>query len=177
MPIDRFVQPLLKLDIFQGLKPIQITEIARRAYRIIYKPGDIIIHEDEQSDAAIVILDGVAKRLSGPGLKNDDEEPILVGSVLAEMAMLIEMQYTSTIIAKTNVFALRISREEIRNQMREDKTLAEHFIGRLTRRLTSVSNELRRIDKSLENEAIITLSTSSALEPAEPLKQAAAGVH
>lgn len=166
MAIDRFVQPLLKLDIFQGLKPLQITEIARRAYRIIYKPGEIIIHEDEQSDAAVVIVNGEAIRIYGPSLKNEDVEPVLVGSILAEMAMLIEMKYTSTIVAKTNVFALRISREDMREQMRDDKAIAEHFIGRLTRRLNSVSNELRRIENSLEGEAIVTLTTAQKSEPA-----------
>jgi len=33
---------MLELEIFQGLEPLQITEIARRAYRVVYKPGDII---------------------------------------------------------------------------------------------------------------------------------------
>lgn len=160
MAIDKFVQPLLKLDIFQGLKPLQITEIARRAFRIIYKPGEYIIKENDESDAAVVIVNGEAIRISGPGLQGKSEQ-ILIGSILAEMAMLIEMKYTSTIVAKSDVFALRISREEICNFIKVDKSLAEHFIGRLTHRLKAVSEELHAIENSLENNGLITFAQTS----------------
>ena len=52
MAIDAIIQPLLKLEIFQGLKPLQITEIARRAYRVVYKPGDVILREHADGEAA-----------------------------------------------------------------------------------------------------------------------------
>ena len=164
MAVDKFVQPLLKLDIFQGLKPLQITEIARRAYRVIYKPGDYIMKEDEDSDAAVVIVSGEALRISGPNYE-DDSEPIIIGSVLAEMSMLIEMKYTSTIVAKSNVFALRISREEVKELMKLDKTLAEHFISRLTFRLKSISDELQAIENSLESSSLLSLSRPSSKSP------------
>lgn len=167
MAIDKFVQPLIKLDIFQGLKPLQITEIARRAYKIIYKAGDYIIREDEESDASVVIVNGEALRISGPGII-DQSEPVIVGSLLAEMAMLVEMKYSSTIVAKTNVFALRISREEIREHMKEDKSLADHFVSRLTKRLKAISEELHAIENSLEAEVVQSLSkppsSTSAVE-------------
>jgi hypothetical protein len=40
MAIDALVKPFLLLPLFQGLKPLQLTEIVRRADRIIYRPGD-----------------------------------------------------------------------------------------------------------------------------------------
>ena len=47
MAIDALVKPFLLLPLFQGLKPLQLTEIVRRADRIIYRPGDILIEEDQ----------------------------------------------------------------------------------------------------------------------------------
>lgn len=148
MAIDAFVQPLLKLDIFQGLRPLQITEIARRAYRVVYKPGDVILTEDAATDAAIVIVAGDAVRISGPGL-SEPGEPIIPGSLLAEMAMFIETQASSTVIARGSVRALRIAREDILDQMEDDTALADHFMRRITSRLSTVLTELRDIDTTL----------------------------
>ena len=63
MAIDALVKPFLRLPLFQGLKPLQLTEIVRRAGRIIYKPGDILIHEGQVGDSAIIIVTGEAFRV------------------------------------------------------------------------------------------------------------------
>ena len=53
MAIDALVKPLLSLPLFRGLPPLQLTEIVRRAERVIYAPGDVIAAENQLSDAAI----------------------------------------------------------------------------------------------------------------------------
>lgn len=171
MAIDAFVQPLRRLEIFQGLKPLQITEIARRAYRVVYKPGDVIMSEDTLADAAIVIVSGDAVRISGPGV-NEPAEPVPPGAILAEMAMLIETQATSTIIARGPVRALRISREEILAQMTDDTALADHFMRRITARLSVVLDELREIDGSLAQQV-----TAVPVAPKTEAFQPGAGLH
>jgi CRP-like cAMP-binding protein len=152
MAIDSFVKPMLNLEIFQGLKPLQITEIARRAYRVVYKPGDIIMHEDEAGDAAIVIVSGDAVRIAGPAL-SEPAEPVPAGALLGEMAMLIETRHSSTIIARTTVRALRIAREDLQEQMAEDAALADHFVQRITARLSTVLESLKAIDAVVANSA------------------------
>jgi hypothetical protein len=66
MAIHALVQPLLGVELFNGLKPLQITEILRRADRIVYKPGDVIIKTDDAGDAAVLIIAGDAVRIAGP---------------------------------------------------------------------------------------------------------------
>jgi CRP-like cAMP-binding protein len=170
MAIDAFVKPLLNLEIFQGLKPLQITEIARRAYRVVYKPGDLILQENEDGDSAIVIVSGDAVRIAGPAM-GDPAENIPVGSLLGEMAMLIETRHSSTIIARGPVRALRIMREEVHAQMAEDPELADHFLRRITARLTNVLDELRAIDDTLAADVPLPPSTAgqSALSAGPPL--------
>lgn len=148
MAIDAFVRPLLKLEIFTGLKPLQLTEIARRAYRVVYRPGAYIIREDETGDAAVVIISGQAVRISGPAL-GEPGEPIPPGSLLAEMAMLTETVHSSSIVASSEVRALRICRDDVLEQMAEDQALADHFMRKISGRLTSVLEELRDIDGRL----------------------------
>lgn len=152
---------MLKLEIFHGLKPLQITEIARRAYRVVYKPGDFIIRQDEDGDAAIIIVSGEAVRISGPGL-SETAEAVPPGSLLGEMAMLIETQHSSTVIARNTVRALRISREDVLSQMAEDASLADHFVQRITARLSTVLDTLKAIDAMVVDTTMLAAPISRA---------------
>ena len=73
-------------------------------------------------------------------------EPVVPGSLIGEMAMLVEHDYGSTIVARDRVFCLKLMRSAMHAQMREDATLAEHFHDRMTERLLQTAEELRRID-------------------------------
>lgn len=148
MAIDALVQPLRRVALFQGLRPLQITEIARRAERIVYRAGQSIIEEDAIGDAAILIVSGDAIRTSGPH-GSELTEPLAPGTLVGEMAMLVEVQHSSTVIARGQVRALRITREDLRRQMEEDPALAEHFVAMLSTRLHKVSEQYRAIDRQL----------------------------
>lgn len=148
MAIDALVKPFLRLSLFQGLKPLQLTEIVRRAERIVYKPGDFIIEEDKTGDAAVVIVAGEAILMR----TSDDAaaaEPVAEGSMVGEMAMLVETVHTATVVAKTSVRALRLTRSEMHELMTEDPGLADHLTQKITARLNVLASELRAIDQAL----------------------------
>jgi CRP-like cAMP-binding protein len=148
MAIDALVAPLLKIALFQGLRPLQITEIARRAERIVFKPGQVIMEADRAGDAAFVIVSGNAARTKGPDV-GPSPEPIAAGSLIGEMAMLVETEHSSTIVATSPVRALKITRSAMYEQMADDAALAEHLVAKITARLQSLATELRKIDQSL----------------------------
>jgi CRP-like cAMP-binding protein len=148
MAIDALVLPLLNVPLFQGLKPLQLTEIARRADRIVYKPGDVIVTAHAGADAAVLVVSGEAVRTEGPGLTGG-EEAVPAGALISEMTMLIETECSSTIVAKTPVRALRITRAEMTAHMAADPSLAEHFIDKISGRLSTFVENLRDIDHGL----------------------------
>lgn len=148
MAIDALVKPLLRLPLFQGLKPLQLTEIVRRAGRIVYRPGDVLIEEDAIGDGAIVIVSGETYRM----VREDSSQPaeaIAEGSMLAELSMLVETVHTATVIARSQVRALKISRADLHEQMLEDPELAEHLTARIAQRLHTLAAELRAVDSAL----------------------------
>lgn len=142
---------LLRLELFQGLKPLQITEIVRRAERVVYKAGQALITDGEAGDAGIILVAGEAVRTRAPMAAPDHAETIEPGSMLGEMAMLIETEHSSTVVARTPVRALRIARSEMLEMMIDDPRLAEHFVARVARRLHDIAAELRKIDVVLAN--------------------------
>ncbi len=162
MAIDALVLPLLKVPLFQGLKPLQLTEIARRADRIVYKPGDVIVTARAETDAAVLVISGEAVRTDGPGLSGDSED-IPPGALISEMTMLIETECSSTVVARTPVRALRITRSEMLAHMTADPSLADHFIEKISGRLSAFVEDLRAIDRSLSAET----EDASAVPPAE----------
>jgi CRP-like cAMP-binding protein len=169
MAIDALVKPFLTLDLFRGLKPLQITEIVRRADRIVYRPGDVIIRENEEGDAAIVLVAGDAVKLSGRF--NDPAEALPAGTLLGEMAMLIQTQHSTTVVARSSVRALRIARSELHHLMVDDPKIADHFVQKISARLSAVAEELRAIDRSVASRTgpvaqFVTAAPPSAVLPA-----------
>jgi CRP-like cAMP-binding protein len=148
MPMDRLVAPLLRVPLFAGLRPLQITELARHAERVKFRRGDIITEAGKPGDAAFLIVSGQADRLVRPGFAGA-VEPIQPGSLVGEMAMLVEHDYRATVIARDRVLCLKITRTAVHAQMREDAALARHFERRIRERLARVSEDLRQIDSIL----------------------------
>ncbi len=157
MAIDALVKPFLSLPIFRGLKPLQLTEIVRRADRVIYKPGDHLITEDEVADAAIVVVSGTCVQISSAA-NGSAGEAIPEGAILGEIAMLVETVHASSVIARTTVKALRIAREDLHRLMTDEPEVAEHFSKHIAGRLRAFADELRAIDQALADMALVGIS-------------------
>jgi CRP-like cAMP-binding protein len=150
MAHEALLAPLRGVALFQGLRPLQITEIARRSERIIFRPGDVIVRSDEVGDAAYLIASPGAVRTAGPDLGDAPPEPVPAGALVAEMAMLIDdSEHTSTVVATDTVRALRIPRATMLALMAEDPDIAEHFVAKITARLGALRSEIKQIDAML----------------------------
>lgn len=165
MPLELFAGHLAVLPLFRGLSPLQIAGIARRADRVSYTPGATIIEEDATADAAILIIAGNAVRVSGPELVGRSE-PVAPGSLLGEAAMLVETTYGSTIVARSAVRAVHITREGLNEQMLADPGLAAVIAENLGKRLSKVADVLRQVDARLAGGPPTVSSTGSTAQKA-----------
>ncbi len=172
---DHILRQLSHVSLFQGLTPLQISKIARRAERVIYNPGAMIIEENAEGDAAVLIISGQTVRVNGPELTSRTS-PVAEGSLLGEFAMLVETTYSSTIVARGHVRALRITRDELHAQIAEDRDLADRLVQKIVGRLSQMAVVLRQIDATLSRSADATekSSVSGNTQPALPANSAAA---
>ena len=167
MAIDRLVATLLRVPLFVGLNPLQITELARQAERVAFRRGEIIARAGEPADGAYLIVSGPAELIVQRGSRAS-AAPVEPGSLVGEMAMLVEHRYRDTVVARDRVLCLRITRAAVLAQMLEDIRLARHFEGRIAERLSRVADELRHID------SLLAACPSKSAQPAgEPLPAAA----
>ena len=148
MSIEAFALRLGDLEIFRGLTPDQRIAIARTADRVIFRQGQEIIRKGNAGDCAYLIVSGDAVTLADPdvGLA---EQPVSEGSLIGEMAMMIEHEYAATVIARGTVRCLRLPRESMHRLMSEDPSISEQLISRIVSRLTRIAVELRRVDQML----------------------------
>ncbi len=148
MASNLIVRALARLPLFKGLTSVQLGEIVRRAEHVLYHPGAVIMEENTEGHAAILIIAGEAVRVSGPELTSR-LEPIPPGSLLGETAMLVESTFGSTVVARTHVRALRIGRDELHALMQTDPLIADLLVQNVAQRLTRLVDELRQIDAIL----------------------------
>lgn len=148
MAIDSLVTTLQNLEVFRGLAPEQLAEIVRKADRMVFRPGQTVIEAGHAGDGAYVLVTGDADVLLDEA-ETHQGQPVQPGSLVGEMAMLIEHQYRITVVARTSIRALKITRAQLQAQMLVAPHLADHFVDRISSRLSRVAVELRRIDQLL----------------------------
>jgi len=163
MATDLIVRALARLPLFKGLTLVQLNEVARRARHVLFHPGAMIMEENAEGHAAILIVSGETARVSGPELKSR-LEPIPSGALLGETAMLVEATYGSTVVARGHVHALQISRDGLHAQMLADPAVADQLVQNMAQRLLRLADELRRIDAVLAG----TEETLIAAKPPRP---------
>jgi CRP-like cAMP-binding protein len=175
MSNDALVAPLLRVELFRGLKPAQLVELARRAERIVFKAGDTIVTEDQSGDSAYLIVSGLAQIVADVGhvdkagssttITTATELPVVEGSLIGEMAMLVDHDYAATVRATTHVRALRFSRVRMYGLMERDPSLAAHFTAKVTERLHLAAHELRQINDMLgDSDAVFALANDDETE-------------
>jgi CRP-like cAMP-binding protein len=152
MAIDQDVASLLRVPLFAGLTPLQITEIGRRAERRVFGRGDVIVRAGAPGDGAYLILSGDAGCWEGDG-PGTVFEPIDPGSLVGELAMLVEHTYRTTVVAQGWVACLNLDRAALHAQMREDPDMAKRMAQVIRERLARVAAELQVVDELLAGAA------------------------
>ena len=148
--LDDVVVPLLSARIFSGLAPLQLKALALEAEAVTFQRGDVLIRTYQEGDAAYLIGSGSVVEHH----EDDDGGPpqeFGVGTMVGEMAMLVETLHSSTIVARAPVKALKFKRTTLHALIEKDPTLAEHFVDRMRARLTDTARKLREVDTMFAN--------------------------
>ena len=163
MSLEMLLEPLRRVALFQGLNHAQIAEIGKTTERVMFRAGDTIIQENKPGDAAYLIVAGDAARTSGP----TNLDAIADGTLIGEMAMLVETTYGSTVVCRGPVKVLKLTRENLLELMRKDLSLADHLVNVLSSRLRSLADDLKKVDQALtESDAAARVSVPGIPVPA-----------
>jgi CRP-like cAMP-binding protein len=148
MLIDQIVLPLLRVPLFAGLSAQRIKRLALAGERMELPDGAVVIADGQPGEAAFLVLAGELTYTGGA----DDQligEVLGAGTLVGELAMLVETTHASTLVATGPVVLLRFSRQALLEAMQEDLGLAEHFADVLRQRLARLAVALRHIDSQI----------------------------
>ena len=143
MSVDATIALLRRIPIFTRLSDEQITDIARVADKAKFRSGDCITEAGTSGEAAYLLVSGEVERAAAPG------QLLPPGSLIGELAMLVDHAYAATIVAKGRVHCLRITRSAMHGLMLTDPSLADQLSQHITERLRRAANGLMRIDRLL----------------------------
>ena len=172
MTMQALIQAILEVPLFKGLKAPQIIDIVNAAERVIYQPGQSIAQRPTVSRASVIIVSGQAVRVQGPELdqgSGGQPDRISTGSMVGELAMFIDVEHFSTVLAETQVRALRLTQAVMHGLMERDPELADHFVSQISSQLTVLAHEMRAIDNALQPSAVADPFGQVATRPRSPL--------
>ncbi len=106
--LDSKIELLQNVPLFIGLSEEQLSAIADASQKTFFEAGDNLITEGETGDTAYLILTGKA---GCPKFENGEllEQDLWPGTLIGEIAMLVETIHNVSVTAKERLRALAIT--------------------------------------------------------------------
>jgi CRP-like cAMP-binding protein len=161
--LESKVELLEKVPLLQGLMPEQLGAIAQIGTKKYFESGEPLIQEGVKGEASYLIITGKA---SYPRIERDQsfEQDLWPGTLVGELAMIVETVHPMTVTAKERVRALAFDRDGFRKVMESDPGIAQHIAEKLLVRLHSLAADLRKVDHFLER-------LENDVPPIEPISE------
>lgn len=142
MQLNDEVKMLRQVPLFVGVSPAKLKLLAFTSDRVVYRAGEVLFRQGDVGDAAFVILSGsadvVAESSEGPIKVAEVGENAIVG----EIAILCDIARTATVVAKTQVEALRISKDTFVKMLADFPEMTIEVMRVLANRLSRTTVEL-----------------------------------
>ncbi|MEI4471239.1 cyclic nucleotide-binding domain-containing protein [Frigidibacter sp. MR17.24] len=103
---------LQKLDLFSDIDPGRLKILAFASERCHYAPGEVLVHEGDESDGALILMSGtveVQKSCFGITKKMTGSDSGV--AIIGQSSMLSGKKCGATVTAETEVEVMRINRE------------------------------------------------------------------
>jgi CRP/FNR family transcriptional regulator, cyclic AMP receptor protein len=125
---------LREVPLFAPLSKRQVRRIADAARAQRFARGAPIVRKGQRGETFFVILDGEAT----VQLSRGRSRPLGAGDYFGELALLDGEPRSATIVAKTPVLAMRLSRRRFHSLLASDSDLALELLKGLSARLRAV---------------------------------------
>ncbi len=146
--LDPNIELLQTLPLFRGLPDKQLRAILAAMQKTFFQAGEELITKDQIGNTAFLMISGTARCYDlqyGQALK----EVLQRGTLIGELAMIVETLHNFSVRATDRVRALAIHREALRTVMEADALIAQQISDNLLLRLRGFSSELRKFDRRL----------------------------
>jgi CRP/FNR family cyclic AMP-dependent transcriptional regulator len=145
MALETNAEVLGRVPVLEGLSREQLNAIADKGKKTFFAEGRHIIKAGTKGETTYLILTGLATT-EPDGVSATEPDLLEPGTLVGELAMLVETTHSMTVKAKVRVRALAITRSDLYELMESDPAIAHHFSQKLLGRLMDLANDLRQMD-------------------------------
>lgn len=143
MSLSKDVEVLRNVPMFANIEPSKIKLLAFTSERLTFKPGESLCRQGELGDAAFIIVSGTADVIvDAPG------GPLTVAElgrndVVGEIAILCDVPRTATVAAKSEVVALKVTKDLFFQMVKQFPQMSVEIMRELALRLDKTTRQLR----------------------------------
>lgn len=143
MSINEEVQILRNIPLFARMEPSKLKLLAFTSERVTFHSGDVLCRQGDSADCAYIVIGGDAEVLV-----DTPQGPVSVATlgrndIVGEIAILIDVPRTATVRARSDLTALRISKELFFRLVREFPQMSVEIMRELAHRLEKTTGQLR----------------------------------
>jgi len=154
MSLNDEVELLRQVPLFANVEPAKLKLLAFTSERLRFEPGQALMRQGEEGDAAFVIIEGETEvQVETPN------GPITVAELgpnafIGEIAILTDVPRTATVLAKTEVQTLKIGKELFFRLVTEFPQMSVEIMRVLAARLEKTTADLTRARNKLKDAGI-----------------------
>jgi len=149
MSLDIEVDALRKVPIFRGIEPAKLRLLAFISERMSYEPGENLCVQGEAGDAAYVIMGGVADVVVKTPQGDRAVAEVKQNDFVGEIAILCDVPRTATIVARTELNVLSISKDNFLKMLHEFPEMGLEVMRVLAQRLEKTTRDLAEVRSRL----------------------------
>lgn len=145
MSLEEDATLLAKVELFANVSPKRLKLLALASSRVLFAAGQNLCEEGDEGYEAFILVSGEADvKIRTPTgvatvarLKRND--------IVGEMAILRDMPRTATVTAVSEVYTLRIGKQDFLNLLKEFPEVTVEVMRSLAERLARTTSELANL--------------------------------
>lgn len=149
MPLDRDLDLLSAVTFFEGIAPEALKLIAFSADPRDFGDGERVFAAGEAAEGGYVVIDGRIDLLDERQTPPKVIERLGPGSLIGELALIVETRRPVSARAVGRAHVLSIRRALFRRMLEGYPDIARLLEGRIAERLARLSPQIRRIGETL----------------------------
>ncbi len=148
MALKRDIAVLRSVPLFAAMDEDALRLIAFSAENRVYRAGDLLFRRGDLSDGGYVVLSGA---IALDAADDGSPAPIVAatGSLIGELALIIDTARPATAIVREPCVVLKISRHVFRRVLEEFPEIAERVHAHCLARLQGMTDHLADIRRQL----------------------------
>ena len=143
MSLEEEVALLRSVPLFSEIPPGKLKLLAFIADRVRFSVGEAMMTQGEEGDAAFIIISGGADVVIGQPGSQRVVAAVGRNDIVGEIAIVADIPRTATVLARTDVEALMISKPNFLKLLREVPEIALEMLRVMALRLDGTLRELR----------------------------------